>query len=93
MVRRGRLGSFSCPKTSTGKEESGLEHLLMLTPSVSTLVHSRSHRLSVGTCWVVSIQCISANSTYKQVALWGCFALCFLGDGRALKDSLYFKGK
>lgn len=53
----------------------------MLTPSVATLVHSQSHRLSVGTCWVVSSQSLSANLTCKQVGLWSCFPLHFLGDG------------
>lgn len=78
-LRWGRRGSTSCPRTCTGKEELGLEHLVMLTPSVSTLVHSQSHRLSVGTCWVVSIQPLSANSTCKQLVLWSCFPLHFLG--------------
>lgn len=55
-------------------------------PSVSILVHS--HRLSVGTWWVVSIQCMSANSTSKQEVLWSWFLFCFLGDDRALRGSL-----
>lgn len=71
VVRWRRLGRSTYPRASLGNEESGLEHMLMFTPSIFTLPPLFSETVS-GACWVVLIQCISLNSACESVALWGC---------------------